>query len=130
VEGGFDQSDGYAGMMKLYTHGPLPQLICTVSFAAALGTLSAIRKLGLSIPNDIDIISFGDSEYNFDMKPSLTAAHLDAKEIGRKAVSLLIDQLSNFEHAHKKIVVPTRLVINETGRGLADAQGISRQVAE
>jgi LacI family transcriptional regulator len=117
VEGGFDQSDGHAGMMKLYQRGPLPQLICTVSFAAALGTLSAIRELRLSIPEDIDIISFGDSGYNSHMKPSLTAVHLDAKGIGKKAVCLLIEQLSHSAQSSKKIVVPTQLVIHETGRG-------------
>jgi LacI family transcriptional regulator len=117
VEGGFDQSDGYAGMMKLHERGMLPQLICTVTFAAALGTLNAIRELGLSIPDDIDIISFGDSGYNPHMKPSITATHLHAKEIGRKAVSLLIDELSNAEQSSKKLVVPTKLVINETGLG-------------
>jgi LacI family transcriptional regulator len=117
VEGGFDQNDGYAGLMRLYERGPLPQLICTVSFAAALGVLSAIHELGLSIPHDLDIISFGDSGYNSLMKPSLTAAHLDAEGIGRKAVSLLVDQLSHSEQASEKIIVPTRLVIHETGRG-------------
>jgi LacI family transcriptional regulator len=117
VEGGFDQSDGYAGMKKLYERGPLPQLICTVSFAAALGVLNAIHELGLSIPKDIDIISFGDSSYNSNIKPVLTAAHLDAKEIGRKAVDLLISQLTSPQGTKEKIVVPTHLVINDTGRG-------------
>lgn len=117
VEGGFDQSDGHAGMMKLYQRGPLPQLICTVSFAAALGVLNAIHELGLSMPHDIDMISFGDSGYNSLMKPSLTAVHLDAKGIGRKAVGLLIDQLSHSEWVSEKILVPTQLVIHETGHG-------------
>jgi LacI family transcriptional regulator len=89
-----------------------------VSFAAALGALSAIRELGLSIPHDLDLISFGDSEYNSLMKPSLTAAHLDANGIGRKAVNLLIAQLNGMETAKDKVIVPTRLVIHETGRGL------------
>lgn len=120
VEGGFDQSDGYAGMMKLYQRGPLPQLVCTVSFAAALGTLKAIRELKLAIPQDIDVISFGDSGYNSQLKPSLTAAHLDAKEIGRKAVDLLIAQLTSSPVAsQKKVIVPTQLMIHETGLGPA-----------
>jgi LacI family transcriptional regulator len=117
VEGGFDQSDGYAGMMKLYERGPLPQLICTVSFAAALGTLGAIHELGLSIPNDLDLVSFGDSTYNSLMKPSLTAVHLDAKGIGKKAVNLLINQLNGLEKTREKVIVQTQLVIHETGRG-------------
>ena len=118
VEGGFDQSDGYAGMMTLHQRGSLPQLICTVSFAAALGTLRAIHELGLAIPDDIDVISFGDSAYNPQLKPSLTAAHLNAKEIGRKAVILLIGQLTHSDRKGEKIIVPTKLVINETGRGV------------
>lgn len=117
VEGGFDQNDGYAGMKKLYDRGPLPQLICTVSFAAALGVLSAIHELGLSIPKDIDVISFGDSGYNPYMKPALTAVHLNAKEIGKKAIDLLISQLASPRQVKEKIIVPTHLVINDTGRG-------------
>ena len=117
VEGGFDQSDGYAGMMELYKRGSLPQLVCTVSFSAALGALDAIQELELSIPDDIDMVSFGDSRYNSHMRPSLTAVHLDAKMIGAKAVNLLIDQLSNSEHSFEEIIIPTKLVINETGRG-------------
>lgn len=117
VEGGFDRIDGHAGFLKLYESASLPQLICTVSFPAALGVLSAIHTLGLSIPRDIDVISFGDSGYNSLMKPALTAVHLDAKVIGSKAVSLLIEQLSDLERTSEKILVPTRLVIHETGQG-------------
>lgn len=118
VEGGFDQSDGYAGMKKLCERGPLPQLVCTVSFAAALGVMNAMDELGLSIPRDLDVISFGDSVYNAHLKPALTAVHLDAKGIGRRAVSLLIEQLRDAERANEKILIPTRLVIHETARGL------------
>ena len=122
VEGGFDQRDGYAGMMKLYERGPLPQLVCTVSFAAALGALSAIHELGLSMPDDIDLVSFGDSAYNSRMNPPLTAAHLDATEMGKKAVNLLIGQLSGSGRVREKIVVPTQLVVNQTGRGPCPAK--------
>ena len=75
---------------------------------------------GCAAPRDIDIISFGDSGYNSLMKPALTAVHLDAKMIGSKAVSLLIEQLSHLERTSEKILVPTRLVIHETGQGPSD----------
>ena len=117
VEGGFDQRDGFAGLMKLSKRGPLPQLVCTVSFAAALGALRAIHELGMIVPADIDVVSFGDSGYNVLLNPSLTAAHLDAKVIGRKAISLLIDQVSSSQQTREKLIVPTQLMINKTGLG-------------
>ncbi len=122
IEGGFDQSDGYAGLMKLKDRGTLPQIICTVSFAAALGAMSAIHELGLTIPNDIDLISFGDSAYNSHMNPPLTATHLDAKEMGRQAVNLLIAQLGSSQRKREKIIVPTQMVVHETGRGAANGR--------
>lgn len=124
VEGGFDQSDGYSGMMKLYEHGPLPQLICTVTFPVALGALTAIRELGLAVPGDVDLISFGDSRYNAHMQPSLTAARLDAKAIGRKAVDVLIDQLAHGWRARETTVIPTQLVLHDTGLGPQHGTGV------
>jgi DNA-binding LacI/PurR family transcriptional regulator len=37
--------------------------------------------------------------------------------MGKRAVDLLISHLNNPEHPGEKIVVPTQLMINETGKG-------------
>lgn len=117
VEGGFDKRDGYAGLKKIKDSGTLPQLICTCSFSSATGALQAAHELGLSVPGDIDIVSFGDSTYNLHMSPSLTAVQLDAREMGRKALDLLIQQLGRPDIPSQQVVVPTKLVVNETGLG-------------
>ncbi|MDZ7262038.1 MAG: LacI family transcriptional regulator, partial [candidate division KSB1 bacterium] len=115
IEGGFGQRDGYEGFMSLYRRGPLPQLIVTVTYASALGVLQAIKELGLKIPQDIDLIAFGDSVFNQFLKPSLTVSRLDARKMGRCALELLIEAIHSKEQAYKKVVIPTRLVVNETG---------------
>jgi len=115
IAGGFGQRDGYEGFMKLYRQGDLPQLIVTVSYAVAMGALQGIKEVGLKIPHDIDLIAFGDSVYNQFLKPSLTVARLEARKMGRCALDLLIQEIDSDEHEFKKIVIPTQLVVNETG---------------
>jgi LacI family transcriptional regulator len=117
VEGGFDQSDGYKGLMTMQRSGSLPQIICTAGFSIALGALKAIRELGLSVPEDVELISFGDSVYNEHIKPSITAIRLDARQMGKMAVDLLINQFNDSVQGEQNIVVPTRLVVHDTGLG-------------
>ena len=115
VEGGFDQQDGYDGFMKLYKNGSLPDLIVTVSYSAASGALKAIKELKLNIPKDIDIVVFGDSAYNTFIKPSLTVVRLAAREMGKRALELLLQQINTDEIVHETIVIPTQLIVNDTG---------------
>jgi len=117
VEGGFSQQDGYNSFMKLYRQGDLPQLIVTVSYIVNLGVLQAINEIGLKIPEDIDLVVFGDSIFNKFLKPSLTVARVDACGMGKCALDLLIKAISSDKHKYKKIVIPTQLIINGTGLG-------------
>lgn len=115
IEGGFDQHDGYNGFMKIYQGGHLPQLIVTVSYHAALGVLQGIREFGLKISEDIDLVAFGDSEFNQFLKPSLTISQLDAKQMGSKALDMLIEAIESGRQPIHKQVIPTKLIVNETG---------------
>jgi LacI family transcriptional regulator len=115
VEGGFDQHDGYNGFMKIYKEGHLPQLIVTVSYHTALGVLQGIQEVGLKISDDIDLIAFGDSEFNQFLKPSLTISRLNAQQMGSRALDMLIQAIESGEQPVAKEVVPTKLIVNETG---------------
>ena len=115
IEGGFDQHDGYNGFMQLYQGNRMPQLIVTVSYHAAMGVLQGIQEVGLKVPHDIDLIAFGDSEFNQFLKPSLTVSRLNAEQMGRRALEILIEAIQSGEQPVKIEVIPTKLIINETG---------------
>lgn len=117
VEGGFDQDDGYRGFMKIRQSGEVPQIICCAGFSIALGALKAIQESGLSAVSDVEVIAFGDSEYNSLLKPTLTVTRIDARKMGIVAFDLLINEISNPGRPREQIVVPTQLVVNETGLG-------------
>ena len=115
VEGGFDQHDGYEGFLKLYRRGKLPQLIVTVSYHAALGVLQGIQEVGLRITEDIDLLAFGDSEFNQFLNRSLTVSRMNAREIGKRALDILIQAIQSDTQPVEKVIIPNQLIINETG---------------
>lgn len=115
VCGGFSVKDGYDGFKKLYELNKLPEILFTVTFPVALGVYKAVQELNLSVPEDIDVVSFGDAAYNQFLNPSITGIHMPALDIGRKAVELIIDQIEEKSPIEeKKIIMPVKLKIGQT----------------
>jgi LacI family transcriptional regulator len=115
VETGFAEGDGYKGFLKLFRSGDLPEVIFTVTYPVALGVILAAQEAGISIPDDIQIISFGGSIYNRFVAPSISYIDQPAEEIGRKATELLLEEIKNPElREERHIVASTELVICDT----------------
>jgi DNA-binding LacI/PurR family transcriptional regulator len=51
----------------------------------ALRVLAAARALGLTVPGDLAVIGFDDTDFGALVDPALTTVHVDAEEHGRKA---------------------------------------------
>jgi LacI family transcriptional regulator len=115
VETGFAEGDGYKGFMKLFRSGELPEVIFTVTYPVALGVILAAQEAGISMPGDIQVISFGGSIYNRFVAPSISYIDQPPDEIGKKATELLLHEIKNPElREERHIVVPTELVICDT----------------
>lgn len=84
----------------------------------ALLAMKVARKLGLSIPNDIQVIGFTDGVLSKHATPSLTSVSQHAQRMGEKAAQLLIDKLeSGFNSADEEfqtVVIATDLVERES----------------
>ena len=116
VQGGFGESDGYAGFMKLYETGSLPDFIFTVTFPVALGMYRAAGELGLKIPDDIDLIGFGNSGLNQFLSPPMSYVEQPTTDLGRKAVQLTLENIKHGEQfIPQHITLPTKLVLSKTG---------------
>lgn len=112
---GYNDRDGYDGLKKLYDAKNLPECIFCFSFSAALGVYNAACELGLKIPEDIDIISFGTSNINQFLSPSITYVELPSAELGRTAMDLTIKSIKEKELFKSRIIIlPTQLVLRET----------------
>ena len=118
VQSGFGKDDGYAGFKQLYQSGKLPDFVFAVTYPVALGMYEAAKDLGLRIPEDIDVICFGDSDVNRFLSPSLSCVHQPTQALGMKAVQMILDMIRNPEDVHEQhIEIPTELILRETGIG-------------
>jgi len=121
IETGFSESDGYKGFLKLFRSGTLPEVIFTVTYPVALGALLAAQEAGISVPDDIQILSFGGSIYNRFITPSISYIEQPSEEIGKKATELLISEIKSPDMREKQqIIIPTELVICETCKNLQE----------
>jgi LacI family transcriptional regulator, galactose operon repressor len=125
VPGGFGKSDGYEGFMKLYNTGDMPEFIFAVTYPVALGVYEAVRELRLKIPDDIDIMCFGDSDMNHLLSPSLSCVNQPTRELGTTAVHTIFDIIKGPEKSKElHIVIPAGLTLRETCNGPSPLQKV------
>lgn len=62
---------------------------------AAIGAMQYLKSKGYAIPEDIAFVGFSNEPIAAVMDPSLTTISQPGFEIGKKAISLLIDQILN-----------------------------------
>lgn len=91
--GRFIWQDGYAATKEILKLTPQ----CTAIFAGndtmAYGALQAVTESGLAVPDDIAVVGFDDLEFSLLTNPPLTTVRQPRKEMGAKALSLLISIL-------------------------------------
>ncbi len=115
AEGGYGQNVGYDNIMRLHSLRRLPEFVFAMTYPIALGVYSAAKKLGLRIPEDIDLISFGDSDVSDVISPALSCVSQPSYQLGSVAAGLLLKNLSDPETLRNQhIVLPTDLLIRET----------------
>ena len=84
--------------MKLYNENNLPELIFTVTYPVALGIYKAVNELGIKIPDDIDIICFGDAEEQKYLSPPLSCIKQPTNLIAKNAMEIMLKKLNESEN--------------------------------
>ncbi|APY08049.1 LacI family transcriptional regulator [Winogradskyella sp. J14-2] len=92
--------------------------IFAVNELYALSAMKVARKLGLDIPNDIQVIGFTDGVLSKHSTPSLTTVSQHAQQMGESAANLLINKLENKieieEERFQTIIIETELIERES----------------
>ena len=125
LEGGYAHADGYEGLRHLHAAGTMPEAVLAMTYPVALGIMEAARELGLRIPEDIDLICFGDPDAGRFLSPALSVVKQPAAELGTRAVQILLENIAHPDVTREHhVILPTQLVLRDTCvRGPAEARG-------
>ncbi|MEA2013354.1 MAG: LacI family DNA-binding transcriptional regulator [Verrucomicrobiota bacterium] len=90
----------------------LPSAVVCFNDMVAFGIIRALRKNGLSVPNDISIMGFRDSPAAENYNPALSTIRIPAELISENVVEF-IKNPDKFRSANNKTVTP-QLMIRES----------------
>ncbi|WP_246681254.1 LacI family DNA-binding transcriptional regulator [Mesorhizobium sp. B2-6-1] len=85
-----------------------------VSGGMLAGVLEATRQLNLAIPDQLSLISLGDTELAGLMRPGITAIRYDWAETGRVAARLVVDRLKGVRSEAGRFIVPYEFIRRES----------------
>lgn len=104
----------YLMIREYLSKNPEITAIFTSNNSLAVGCLEAIKSLNLSIPKDISLITFDDVELFKYTSPPLTSIAQPLAEIGKSAVSILLENIKNGAFSPKTEILQTQLIIRES----------------
>ena len=124
VSGGLTESAGFSATSKLLTRRERPDGIYATYDRLGLGALLAAEAQGITVPGELLVAACTDSAAARNATPSLTALHLNAEEIGRRAVGRLVDIIEGSPATGPDAypLVPTRVVARASTRRRAGAR--------
>jgi LacI family repressor for deo operon, udp, cdd, tsx, nupC, and nupG len=91
-----------------------PTAIFCANDEMAFGAIHELRRRGLDVPGDVSVVGFDDIYLSAAIFPPLTTVSQPRAEIGREAMSLLLQVIAGDEVADGPIVLPTTLKIRGT----------------
>ncbi len=116
VQPGNGLADAGQQVDHFFTHPPIPTAIFCYNDMTAISALSALKRRGLRVPDDISLIGFDNIEFASYLDPPLTTIHQPKHEMGRLAMRMLIDLLNGKDASN--VLVPVELIVRESTRPL------------
>ncbi|HEX5758755.1 MAG TPA: LacI family DNA-binding transcriptional regulator [Thermoanaerobaculia bacterium] len=109
--GDFAEASGHEAGAWLAALARRPTAVFTANDSMAVGLLSALREIGLRVPEDVALGGFDDIPIARYLSPPLTTVRVPIAELGSRAMQRVLSLLESREPAHRHEVVPTQLVV-------------------
>ncbi len=91
-EGDFSREGGAAATAALLARCPQLTAIFAANDLMATGAITYLRKAGHRVPDDVSVVGYDDIELARDITPTLTTVRLPLREIGERAMDLVLDK--------------------------------------
>jgi DNA-binding LacI/PurR family transcriptional regulator len=109
VVGDWTAEFGYRAGVRTLADGDFTAVFCG-NDQMALGFLHACRDAGVSVPQSLSVVGFDDTPESVHFAPALTTVRQDFVEIGRRAVALLLGELSGATELDRGPIAPELVI--------------------
>ncbi|HIW51851.1 MAG TPA: LacI family transcriptional regulator [Candidatus Alistipes excrementipullorum] len=110
----FSIQNGYLETKLALSSASRPTAIFALSNTILLGAIKAIKESGLSIPNDISIITFDNNTFLDFIDPPITRMSQPVNEIGTLSVKLLMQSINEKKPINNKLQLQPQLIVCES----------------
>ena len=114
--GGFSSSSGYELAKTMLAKADFPTALFVASDSIAIGVLRAIHERGLSIPEDISLISVNDIPTARFTFPPLSTVRIHSELMGSQGVNLRVEKARDGRALPLNVFVPSVLKLRGTTR--------------
>jgi LacI family repressor for deo operon, udp, cdd, tsx, nupC, and nupG len=111
-EGDYGLDSGVAAMNRLLEKGPPPDAVFAASDLMAAGAVTALRRAGLRVPEDVAVAGFDDSGLAATHEPPLTTMRQPWEQLSERMVALLLDVIAGAPR--QAVTLPTTLVVRDS----------------
>ena len=101
---------------KLSSMPAVPDAFACANDFLAIHLMTALKKMGISIPDDVMITGFDGSLEATLVDPTITTVQIPSSEIGRAAASLLSDRIQSPDAPFRRTVIKTTPVWHNSTR--------------
>jgi LacI family transcriptional regulator len=114
--GGMQPDAGYDVARQLFGLQRKPTAVFCTNNKLLLGFVRAMGESGIRCPLDISIVGFDDFTWTENFHPRLTTVAQPARELGRRAMQLLLERVENTaeEFPARQVVLKQELRVRES----------------
>ena len=109
-QGMFSTESGVTGMQRLLEREPDLDAVFAANDLMAAGAIRVLRDAGRSVPGDVAVVGFDDSETARTSEPPMTTVSQDIEQAGHRMAELLLEQVGGATEPRQEIL-PTHLVV-------------------
>ncbi|QFU89121.1 HTH-type transcriptional regulator DegA [Amycolatopsis sp. YIM 10] len=114
--GAYDPEISAASARRLLDSETRPTAIFAANDLSAIATVEAARALGLRVPEDLSVVGFDNIPESVLCVPPLTTVEQPIREMGRRAIELLIPLINGQQPETTHVTLDTRLVVRQSTR--------------
>ena len=111
ASGSYTEDGGRQGVTALFSGGRPPTAIFAANDLSAIGTLSALAEHGIHVPADVSVVGYDNTALAAVRHIHLTTVDQPRPEMGRTAVTLLLERLRDGREEARHVLMQPSLVV-------------------